>query len=68
MNILKCNHHLILTIIVQQIPANKKALEQAKDELKQFANSVKPQELDWEFIGKNIDSWIEKAQLEFVEQ
>ncbi|TVW65247.1 extracellular solute-binding protein, partial [Streptococcus pneumoniae] len=50
------------------IPANKKALEQAKDELKQFANSVKPQELDWEFIGKNIDSWIEKAQLEFVEQ
>ena len=46
----------------------KKALEQAKDELKQFANSVKPQELDWEFIGKNIDSWIEKAQLEFVEQ
>ncbi|WP_267247811.1 extracellular solute-binding protein [Streptococcus sp. Marseille-Q5986] len=50
------------------IPANKKALEQAKDELKEFSNSVKPQELDWEFIGKNIDSWIEKAQLEFVEQ
>lgn len=49
------------------IPANKTALAEAKEETKAFAESVKPQELDWDFIGENIDSWVEKAQLEFVE-
>lgn len=49
------------------IPANKTALEGAKSEIKDFASSVKPQELDWEFIGENINSWVEKAELEFVE-
>ncbi|MCK4025696.1 extracellular solute-binding protein [Streptococcus iners] len=49
------------------IPANKTALEGAKAEIKEFASSVKPQELDWEFIGENINSWVEKAELEFVE-
>lgn len=48
------------------IPANKKALEQTKDEIKQFANSVNPQQIDWEFVGKNIDAWVEKAQLELI--
>ncbi|MBF6625645.1 extracellular solute-binding protein [Aerococcaceae bacterium zg-BR9] len=49
------------------IPANKSALENVKDEIKEFASSVKPQKLDWKFIGEKINQWIEKAELEFVE-
>lgn len=49
------------------IPANQDALAQVKPEIKEFVESVKPQELDWDFIGENVDSWIEKAQLEFIQ-
>lgn len=48
------------------IPANKTALENTNDTIKSFIDSVKPQELDWAFIGENLDSWVEKAELEFV--
>lgn len=49
------------------IPANNTALEGAKESIREFANSVTPQALDWEFIGENINSWVEKAELEFVQ-
>lgn len=48
------------------MPANKVALDGANEKIKAFASSVKPQNLDWEFIGKNINSWVEKVELEFV--
>ena len=48
------------------IPANKKALEQANDDVKEFMSKVKSQKLDWEFISKNISSWVEKVELEFL--
>jgi len=48
------------------IPANKKALEQANDDVKDFMSKVKSQKLDWEFISKNISSWVEKVELEFL--
>ncbi|MCR8968337.1 extracellular solute-binding protein [Streptococcus zalophi] len=49
------------------IPANQDALAEVKPDIKEFVDSVKPQKLDWEFIGNNVDSWIEKAQLEFIQ-
>lgn len=49
------------------IPANKKALENVKEDIKELTNSVKPQALDWEFIAKHIGEWVEKAQLEFID-
>ena len=48
------------------IPANKKALEAATPEVKEFAAKTKPQQLDWKFIGEHIDSWVEKVELEFM--
>lgn len=49
------------------IPANEDALAEVKPEIKAFVDSVQPQELDWAFIGENVDAWIEKAQLEFIQ-
>ncbi|KXT87989.1 extracellular solute-binding protein [Streptococcus oralis] len=49
------------------IPANTKALEKASDAVKTFRAAVNPQELDWTFIAENIDKWVEKAELEFVQ-
>lgn len=49
------------------IPANKKALEQAQDDVKEFADKMKPQELDWKFIGEHVDEWVEKVELEFIQ-
>lgn len=49
------------------IPANKKALEKVQDDVKEFANKMKPQELDWKFIGDHIDEWVEKVELEFMQ-
>lgn len=48
------------------IPANKKSLETVSQDVKEFVQSVKPQDLDWTFISENINSWIEKAELEFM--
>ena len=28
---------------------------------------LKPQDLDWSFIAENVDSWVEKAELEYVQ-
>ena len=49
------------------IPANKKALEVAPQEVKDFISKMKAQELDWKFIGEHIDQWVEKAELEFMQ-
>lgn len=48
------------------IPANEKSLEKVSDDIKEFINSVHPQEMDWGFVAENIDNWIEKAELEFL--
>ena len=28
---------------------------------------LEPQDLDWAFIAENIDAWVEKAELEFIQ-
>lgn len=47
-------------------PAHPKALENAPKETRELVESLKIQNLDWTFITDNIDSWIEKVQLEYV--
>lgn len=46
-------------------PAHPKALEKAPQEVKDLVESVKIQDLDWKFISENVDSWIEKVELEY---
>lgn len=48
------------------IPAQKDALENVTDDIKELMAGLKPQTLDWGFIAENIDAWVEKAELEYV--
>lgn len=48
------------------IPAQKDAFENVTDNIKELMAVLKPQQLDWSFIADNIDSWVEKAELEYV--
>lgn len=47
-------------------PAHPKALKNAPKETRELVESLKIQNLDWTFITDNIDSWIEKIQLEYA--
>lgn len=49
------------------IPAQKDALTKVSDEVKGLMDGLKAQELDWGFIAENIDAWVEKAELEYVQ-
>lgn len=48
------------------MPAIPKALENSPEENKALLRESKIQELDWEFISENIDSWVEKATLQYI--
>ncbi len=48
-------------------PAHPAALEKAPQEVKDLIASVKKQPMDWAFIMNNIDKWVEKVELEFME-
>lgn len=48
------------------IPANKDALKELPEDTKKFVDQVKPQNIDWEAVGKHLDEWVEKAELEYV--
>ncbi|MGN0396665.1 MAG: extracellular solute-binding protein [Candidatus Fimimorpha sp.] len=49
------------------IPCQTSALENVSDDLKELMEMLEPQELDWELISENIDAWVEKAELEFIQ-
>lgn len=49
------------------IPCQEEALENVSEDVSELMSVLKPQELDWEFIAENIDAWVEKAELEFVQ-
>lgn len=49
------------------IPCQQEALEGASKEVSDLMSQLKAQELDWGFIAENIDAWVEKAELEFVQ-
>lgn len=48
------------------IPALPEALEKAPEANKELYSKVKVQEMDWKFISENIDSWVEKATLQYI--
>lgn len=49
------------------IPCQQEALENVSDDIKELVAVLKPQELDWAFIAENVDAWVEKAELEFMQ-
>ena len=49
------------------IPCNEGAFAQASDEIKEFVGSVHQQDIDWAFVAENLDAWVEKVELEFVQ-
>lgn len=48
------------------MPANKAAAEKARPEVVEFSKSLKQQEIDWNFVQKNIGAWVEKIELEYM--
>jgi iron(III) transport system substrate-binding protein len=48
------------------LPVNTKALPAAKPEAVAFDKQFKHQDIDWAFVGKNLNSWMEKIQLEYM--
>ena len=49
------------------IPAQEDAIEKVDDDIQEMVKKLEPQKLDWEFIAENIDDWVEKAELEYVQ-
>ena len=49
------------------IPCQKDALANVSDDLAELMEMLTPQDLDWGFIAENIDAWVEKAELEFIQ-
>lgn len=48
------------------MPANEGALSQTADSVKQLHEGLKVQDIDWAFVGENIDAWVEKMTLEVL--
>ena len=46
------------------MPTNIEAAKSANPEVKALHESVKKQDIEWDFITENIDAWIEKITLE----
>ncbi len=49
------------------IPAQPEALAQASDDIKEFMAKVHPQTIDWALVAANVDMWVEKVELEFIQ-
>lgn len=49
------------------IPCQQDALEGASEDVKEFVDLVHAQDMDWGFIAENIDQWVEKCELEFMQ-
>ncbi|MDR1636180.1 MAG: extracellular solute-binding protein [Treponema sp.] len=47
-------------------PASKTALAQSSQEIREMLSSLKPQPIDWKFVGDHIEAWMEKINLEYV--
>lgn len=47
-------------------PANADARGQVDPDLKALTDSVKVQSIDYDFVAENLDSWLEKIELELI--
>jgi iron(III) transport system substrate-binding protein len=41
-------------------------MAKAKPEVVEFFNTLKQQDIDWNFVQENIGSWVEKIELEYM--
>jgi iron(III) transport system substrate-binding protein len=48
------------------MPVNKAAAAKAKPEVVGFFNSLKQQDIDWNFVQANMGKWVEKIELEYM--
>ncbi|MET1064323.1 MAG: extracellular solute-binding protein [Arthrobacter sp.] len=48
------------------MPVNKAAAAKAKPEVVEFFNTLKQQDIDWNFVQANMGSWVEKIELEYM--
>lgn len=49
------------------MPVNKSAAAQANPDVVDFFADLKQQDIDWEFVQKNMGSWVEKIELEYMQ-
>ncbi len=47
-------------------PANEDARGQVDPDLKALTDSVKVQNIDYDFVAENLDGWLEKIELELI--
>lgn len=48
------------------IPAHPEALAKAPQANQDLYKQIKVQDMDWKFIAENVDSWVEKATLQYI--
>lgn len=48
------------------MPVNKGAQAQANPEVVDFFADLKQQDIDWDFVQKNMGAWVEKIELEYM--
>ena len=48
------------------MPVNKAAVATAKPEVVEFFNTLKQQDIDWNFVQENMGAWVEKIELEYM--
>lgn len=49
------------------IPCNENAYANAPENVREFVDSVHQQDIDWAFVAENLDAWVEKVELEYVQ-
>ena len=48
------------------MPVNKTAAAKAKPEVVEFFDTLKQQDIDWDFVQENMGAWVEKIELEYM--
>ncbi|MDE8588884.1 extracellular solute-binding protein [Arthrobacter sp. NQ4] len=48
------------------MPVNKSAQAKANPEVVDFFAGLKQQDIDWDFVQKNMGAWVEKIELEYM--
>lgn len=48
------------------VPVNKVAFEKINPELIKIDNEIQKADLDWGYISKNVDKWVEKIELQIL--
>lgn len=49
-----------------QVPVNKEAQDKAPEELKKVMDSTTPADIDFDFVGKYLNQWVEYAELNIL--